>query len=617
MPTFLNGDSGLEIRQKLNEVLEHISDEAGAGVELTFNISIDVDGNVKSSSLSGTGIRMVVADADGQLDTQEIPSGGGGDYLPLSGGTITGNIVTSGEGVGIFFNTFGSPDAFITTGDAYGTNRLEVYSDNGISFVGDGNDNGGAWQFINEGATYGGVKLAIDMQTGDIDAAGNFTTSGNAKFQGNGADTWLPYSDDRNYLTSPVGTRIRNGGAAGGASIADFDPTQISFYMPTVFPGGTKISDDGDVYARRSSGTTGVYYFVDGGQKYLYFDGSTYNFGGTYGVNMGGLLGASQISLNSTADQIKIHNSGTLIGQIEATDTTWLRINQDVAKNIYTPRYIRADGGFFVDGTSFGINGSGNFRVSRYIYEGSDTANYIDFGVAEDSIRVVTSDTERMRWNASGTTIYGNAYQTGSLIYGNSDRNDSPMGTYNSTLTQQIWSMGAAYRSHASGTNFGNLYGAAYKHTNNTTGGTMAGGHQLVWCQNGGGTAAIGSNIWTSGNVTAYSDIRVKTNLEIIPDALDKIHKINGYTFDRTDVQIDNEGNPTVPVRQAGVVAQEVLEILPEVVMGGPTEDDPEGHYSVDYSRLTALLIEGVKEQQKQINELKAMIMEMKNDQVD
>ena len=44
-----------------------------------------------------------------------------------------------------------------------------------------------------------------------------------------------------------------------------------------------------------------------------------------------------------------------------ALDTTWLRINQETAKNIYTPRYIRADGGFFVDGTSKGINGSGNF----------------------------------------------------------------------------------------------------------------------------------------------------------------------------------------------------------------------------------------------------------------
>ena len=51
----------------------------------------------------------------------------------------------------------------------------------------------------------------------------------------------------------------------------------------------------------------------------------------------------------------------TRIGEITSTDTTWLRINEDTAKNIYTPRYIRADGGFFVDGTSKGINGSGNF----------------------------------------------------------------------------------------------------------------------------------------------------------------------------------------------------------------------------------------------------------------
>ena len=49
------------------------------------------------------------------------------------------------------------------------------------------------------------------------------------------------------------------------------------------------------------------------------------------------------------------------IGEITTTDNTWLRINQNTAKNIYTPRYIRADGGFFVDGTSKGINGSGNF----------------------------------------------------------------------------------------------------------------------------------------------------------------------------------------------------------------------------------------------------------------
>ena len=51
----------------------------------------------------------------------------------------------------------------------------------------------------------------------------------------------------------------------------------------------------------------------------------------------------------------------TRMGEITSQDLNWLRINQDTDKNIYTPRYIRADAGFFVDGTTKGINGSGNF----------------------------------------------------------------------------------------------------------------------------------------------------------------------------------------------------------------------------------------------------------------
>ena len=59
--------------------------------------------------------------------------------------------------------------------------------------------------------------------------------------------------------------------------------------------------------------------------------------------------------------QFNLYNGGTAVGKLEQTDTTWFRFNQSITKNIYTPRYIRADGGFFVDGTSKGINGSGNF----------------------------------------------------------------------------------------------------------------------------------------------------------------------------------------------------------------------------------------------------------------
>ena len=90
-----------------------------------------------------------------------------------------------------------------------------------------------------------------------------------------------------------------------------------------------------------------------------------------YDINTGsitvgdGSSTASHIAIkpadDTDADDLQFYNGTTRIGEIGTQDTTWLRINQETAKNIYTPRYIRADGGFFVDGTAKGINGSGNF----------------------------------------------------------------------------------------------------------------------------------------------------------------------------------------------------------------------------------------------------------------
>ena len=88
-----------------------------------------------------------------------------------------------------------------------------------------------------------------------------------------------------------------------------------------------------------------------------------------------------------------------------------------------------------------------------------------------------------------------------------SNRANGIFGTYDSNKTDSIWSMGTAYKNNVNGSNFGNLYGLAYKHTNNTTGGTMAGGHQMVWCANGTGRSAVGDNLWTSGNVIATGTV--------------------------------------------------------------------------------------------------------------
>ena len=64
---------------------------------------------------------------------------------------------------------------------------------------------------------------------------------------------------------------------------------------------------------------------------------------------------------NNVSDHLQFYNGTTRVGEIGVRDTSWLRINNVSSANIYTPRYIRADGGFFVDGTSKGINGSGDF----------------------------------------------------------------------------------------------------------------------------------------------------------------------------------------------------------------------------------------------------------------
>lgn len=74
-------------------------------------------------------------------------------------------------------------------------------------------------------------------------------------------------------------------------------------------------------------------------------------------------------------------------------------------------------------------------------------------------------------------------------------------GTYDAAKIAHVWSMGISYKIPANGANFGNLYGMAYKHSNNTTGGNMAGGHQIVFVNNGTPGVSIGldGNVWTKG----------------------------------------------------------------------------------------------------------------------
>ena len=109
----------------------------------------------------------------------------------------------------------------------------------------------------------------------------------------------------------------------------------------------------------------------------------------------------------------------------------------------------------------------------------------------------------------------------------------------------------------------------------------------------------VAGSILASGNVTAYSDIRVKDNVESIEGAIGKLNQIRGVTYTRTDLDDKHR-------RFAGVIAQEIEQVLPEAVF------DNGKVKAVDYNATIALLIEAVKEQQGQINELKLTIEQLK-----
>ena len=137
--------------------------------------------------------------------------------------------------------------------------------------------------------------------------------------------------------------------------------------------------------------------------------------------------------------------------------------------------------------------------------------------------------------------------------------------------------------------------------TSTTTGGisATASGVTGVTLQTGLGISSnptfntITCNLLQSnGDVIAYysSDKNLKTNVVPITDALAKVLQLNGFTFNWNDTAVENN-QKNANIREAGIFAQEVKEILPEVVA-----ERSDGTLAVRYEQLVPLLIEAIKE---------------------
>jgi hypothetical protein len=110
--------------------------------------------------------------------------------------------------------------------------------------------------------------------------------------------------------------------------------------------------------------------------------------------------------------------------------------------------------------------------------------------------------------------------------------------------------------------------------------------------------STCGGSLYCYGNVTAYSDIRHKSDIVKLENALEKVEKLNGYTYTRK-----NDGK-----RYTGLIAQEVLEVLPEAVIA-----DEKGEYSLAYGNMAGLFVEAMKEMKSKLDTALARLDALEN----
>ena len=589
------------------------------------NRSIDsqhiADGSVDLAHLSSQSVdedNLYVSNAgtDGQYLQKQSGNAGGltwgtvdtSTLLPLAGGTMTGN---THHGDSVYSHWGNSNDLQIHhsgnhsyIGD-YGTGNLYIRGNNLAVTSATGENyiycvaNGSVYLHYNNG-------LKLKTLSDGVEVSGNITISGTVdgrdvaadgtKLDGIEASATADQTDAEIKTAVEAATNIALGGSpttttqsaadnstkvattayadAAIAALADSAPSTLN----TLNELAAALGDDAN-YAATTTTAIGL-------KAPIASPTFTGNIGMPNGSIDRAMIGADQVDGSKIEDD-SINSEHIADGAIDLAHMSSQSVDED---NLYV--------------SNAGANG-------QYLQKQSGNAGGLTWGTVDTSLllpksggamtgAITTNSTFDGRDVAADGVLATNAMpKSGGTFTGNYTVDNygiGAVGLYASTKYQSVWAMGSGYKPSADGTSLTGAYGLAWTHTN-VGGQSKAGlGHQLLIVSGGSTTAALGTGVWTSGNVTAYSDKRVKENIEVIPNALEKVLQLSGYTFDRTDADMP---------RQTGLIAQEVLKVLPEAVSGSEEE-----HYSVAYGNLVGLLIEAIKEQQTQIETLMDMVGE-------
>jgi hypothetical protein len=422
------------------------------------------------------------------------------------------------------------------------------------------------------------------------------------------------------------------------------DTASFHFYSESAGATVAGIDVSGNMLA---SGSMRAPIFYDSANTGYYVDpASTSRLGNIQMGNVLNLNGWQESVATTSFRGIEFHDPGNRDYYIGKPAGAW---TQPLAVTFYTGIHYRASqdygGSKFYNANNgsmlFSIgDGDGSVRVTNDIrsplyYDSNDTGYYLDLNsTSEAAMRIRggtligpnTSYGAYLRIGASGWTgDHSSVFATnGNLHLDAQPGFDLYLNWYNA---RPVWSEGGAYfpiyydrnntayyldpasTSALSTVTFGSSPngGGGGGRITPSTGSPYSirqefGSDNTGWrygiAKNVSGTVTImfyvqdNGDCVATGNVTAYSDVRLKANIETIPSALDKLDQIRGVTYTRTDMD-DKER------RYAGVIAQEIEAVLPEAVGGD------EDIKTVDYNATIALLIQAVKELRDEVEALR------------
>lgn len=304
--------------------------------------------------------------------------------------------------------------------------------------------------------------------------------------------------------------------------------------------------------------------------------------------------GAAGIGINTATPRASLD----VVGNIYSNDI-WIQDNYNLLFGDLTAgassTYIYGVGGSGTNYLGFATNGSEAARIlasrqlklNAYTSTSSFTGTAAGYLAFDSSGNILSVAAPSGGVTGSGTTGYLTKF-TGSTAVGNSLVSESG----------SIVTVGGYLTVRGAGTS-SSIYmsdddeGQRELHCNSNRIGflTQAGGWGS-WCNDDGSWNSASSMTCTS--LTETSSERYKENIVTLNGSLDKVLKLRGVSYDRKDTK----------QKEIGVIAEEVEKIIPEVIK----YNDDNQVDSVSYGRLTAILIEAIKEQQKQIDELKSLL---------